>query len=149
MNPKEELWLEGLEQGRPMCFRPLGGSMGPFLRNGDVVTIVARPGRVGDIVLAKLGTEMVLHRVVAKSGDRIITKGDALDHFDPPIARHHVLGKALTLERDRKISGLDSVTARLCGLAFCLTLPFFPKVLALLAKLKPLVQPGGSIQVVK
>ena len=149
MDPKEELWLEGLKQGRPMCFRPLGGSMGPFLRNGDIVTIVARSGCVGDIVLAKRGATMVLHRVVAKSGDRIITKGDSLDRFDPPLARQDVLGKAVTRERQGKISGLDSVTARLCGLAFCLTLPFFPKLMALLVKLKPLVQPGGSMQVAK
>ena len=149
MNPKEELWLEGLGQGWPMRFRPLGGSMGPFLRSGDVVTIVAGPGRIGDIVLAKHGAGMVLHRVVAKIGDRIITKGDALDHFDPPITRQEVLGKAVTREHQGKISGLDSVTARLCGLAFCLTLPFFPKVMAILVKLKPLVQSGGFIQVAK
>jgi hypothetical protein len=149
MDPKEELWLEGLKQGRTMCFRPLGGSMGPFLRPGDVVTIAAGPARVGDIVLAQLGDEMVLHRVVAKNGDRIITKGDALAHFDRPITGQQVLGRALTLERNRKISGLDSITARLCGLAFCLTLPFFPKVLSLLAKLKPWVQPGRSLQIAK
>lgn len=145
MNPKEELWLEGLKQGRPMCFRPLGSSMVPFLRNGDVVTIVAGSGRIGDIVLTQSGAALLLHRLVAQSGHRLVTKGDALDHLDPPIAPSQVLGTALNRERHGRTSGLNTLTARLAGLAFCLTLPFFPRMLAILARLKRLVQPGRSI----
>jgi signal peptidase I len=146
MDPKEELWLEGLRQGRPMRFRPLGYSMAPMLRHGDVVTIVAGPGRIGDIVLIKLGGDMVLHRLVATRGDTVFTKGDALPHLDQPGARQDILGQACRRERNGKILHLDSTLARLAGLAFCLTLSFFPGVMAALGKLKRLVQPAGSIQ---
>jgi uncharacterized membrane protein YcfT len=82
---------------------------------------------------------------VARYGDRLITKGDALHYLDPPIARRQVLGKACVKERHGKISRLDSVAARLGGLAFCLTLSFFPQLMAILVKLKSLVQPGQVI----
>ena len=142
MHPKEDLWLEGLRQGRAMRFRPLGCSMIPFLRQGDVVTIMPAPGRVGDIVLTQPGPDQVLHRLVARCGDRLITKGDALHFFDPPIARRQVLGRACSRDRHGKISRLDSLAARLCGLAFCLTLSFSPRVTPILVKMKSLLQPG-------
>lgn len=127
-----------------MRLRPLGCSMVPFLRHGDIVTIVAAPGRIGDIVLTKPGPDQVLHRLVARCGDRLVTKGDALHYLDPPIDRHQILGRACTKERHGKISSLDSVAARLCGLAFCLTLSFSPQVMPILVKLKTLLQPGRS-----
>ena len=144
MHPKEELWLEGLRQGRPMRFQPLGGSMFPFLRQGDVVTIVAAPGRIGDIVLTRPAPDLLLHRLVARHGDRLITKGDALHYLDQPIAPHQVLGRACTKERHGRISRLDSLPARLCGLAFCLTLSFSPYLMPTLVKLKSLLQPGRA-----
>jgi signal peptidase I len=141
MNPKEDIWLEGLRQGWSMRFRPLGCSMAPFLRSGDIVTIVPKFGRIGDIVLTNTERRLILHRVVAKIGDRIITKGDSLDHLDSPVTLRDVIGKAVARERDQNIFCLEPFWVRLIGLAFSLTVPFVPKLVPAIGCLKALLQP--------
>jgi hypothetical protein len=134
MHPKEDLWRQGLRQGRAMRFRPLGGSMIPWLRQGDTVTV--KPGkqcRPGDIVLWRQGEALTMHRVVARSKEGIITKGDALYYLDKPVAPDDILGQAVTRQRQNKVICLDSFWPRYFGLAFCLTLSWFPRLLPWLA----------------
>jgi hypothetical protein len=134
MHPKESLWFQGLKQGRPMRFRPLGGSMIPWLRQGDTVTV--KPGRryrLGDIILWQQGEAFIMHRVVARSGGGIITKGDALGFLDQVVAPADIWGRAVARERQGKVSCLDSFWARYFGLAFCLTLSWVPRLLPWLA----------------
>jgi hypothetical protein len=117
-----------------MRFRPLGGSMIPWLRPGDIVTVAPRQRcRLGDIVLWQRADSMVLHRVVARSGGGIITKGDALAYLDNPVASGDILGQAVARERQGKVSCLDSFWSRYFGLAFCLTLSWIPGLLPWLA----------------
>jgi hypothetical protein len=136
MPHKMELWLQGLKQGRTMRFRPLGGSMNPSLRLGNIVTIV--PGnnaRIGDVVLTHTTAGLILHRVVWKGAGRIITKGDSLTHLDPPVTPEALLGRAVSRDHRGKKSSLVSFYSRFCGLGLSLTLPwvikYFPAIVAL------------------
>ena len=109
----------------------------PFLRQADMVTI--SPGqfsRVGDIVLWQAGETLVLHRVVAKRQGRIITKGDSLSHLDAPVAPKQIRGRAIFLERGARLRHLNTFRQRWLGLAFSLTVPLIPGLMALLASIK-------------
>jgi hypothetical protein len=117
--------------------------MAPVLREGDLVTIV--PGgcyRLGEIILFPRDGCLVLHRVVAKSSDRLLTKGDAAAHLDPPLPLQNILGRAVCRERQGRISALDSWSSRVLGLAFSLTLLWVPGLLPLLAYAKRRLQKG-------
>jgi hypothetical protein len=139
MDSKLSLWCQGLQQGKTMRFQPLGGSMIPCLRAGDVVTIVPGKGcRVGDVVLYRQNGDLVLHRVVGKRGGRVITKGDALGGMDKPVAPGEILGRAVSFERRGVSRSLDSWSSRFLGLAFCLTVSWAPKLMAILAAVKRL-----------
>jgi hypothetical protein len=139
MDIKEELWRQGLDHGVNMRFSPLGGSMVPTLRQGDVVTIKPGQGcRIGDLILFERGAGLVLHRVVAKLNGAIFTKGDALPYRDAMICPQDILGKAISRERRGKERPLDSLTARLLGLAFCLTSACVPGSMKILAAVKRL-----------
>lgn len=136
MSHKMELWLQGLKQGRTMRFRPLGGSMNPSLRSGDIVTIVpGNDARIGDVVLTHTNIGLILHRVVQKSAGQVLTKGDRLTYLDPPVTPTDILGRAVSRDRGGKKSALASFGARFCGLCFSLTLPwmarFFPGIVAM------------------
>ncbi|MEW6386196.1 MAG: S24/S26 family peptidase [Thermodesulfobacteriota bacterium] len=123
MPPERELWVQGLRRGFSMRCRLLGKSMAPRLRPGDCVQIA--PGercRLGDIVLVDQGDHLVMHRVIARSKGRIITKGDATAHLDPPVAPPEILGRAVFRSRGGKETPLDSLWARWTGLACCLAL---------------------------
>jgi hypothetical protein len=127
MDHKEELWLRGLRQGKTMRFRPLGGSMVPFIRPEDVVTIV--PGkqcRTGDVVLVHRGEALLLHRVVGIFSGRIFTKGDALSRLDLQVDSRDILGRAVRLERQGQCRSLESLSSRLLGLAFNLAFSWLP-----------------------
>ena len=70
---------ELLKEGKEVIITPKGNSMLPFIRNGrDEVTMVrlTRPAEVGDILLAKIGSRFVMHRVFAVDGDDITLMGD-------------------------------------------------------------------------
>jgi hypothetical protein len=143
MPAKQELWLQGLREGRPMRLRALGGSMAPFLRHGDIVTIVPGPAvRLGDIILTHTTAGLLLHRVVRKSADHIITKGDRLSSLDPPVSNRDILGRAVARDHRGKRSSLMSFGARFCGLGFSLTLPWVDRYVPWVAPIKRLVKGG-------
>lgn len=150
MLPEQELWLQGLRAGQRMRFRPLGGSMIPFIRQEDIVSIYPGQGcRLGDIVLWQAGETLVLHRVVAKRQGLIITKGDSLSQLDAAVAPQQIRGRALLLERGGRVWRLHTFRQRWLGLAFSLTVPLIPGLMALLASIKRGVQavPGQAVPV--
>ena len=67
-----------MEEGREVCFTPLGNSMLPFIRGGkDSVQVKKLPDvEVGDIVLERLPDRYVMHRVFSRDGDRLVLMGD-------------------------------------------------------------------------
>ena len=89
LETRGEIWVTGV-----------GDSMAPTIREGDRVLLVpVGPLRRGDVVLGDFGRSLVLHRVLTLLPDgSILTIGDA--HSDPErLARVHVLGRAVVVER--------------------------------------------------
>ena len=81
-----ELMRTVLTRGVALRFYVRGGSMSPFVRNGDVITVSplqrVRPG-VGEVVaFTRPGDEnVVVHRVVAKRGPNAFIQGDAMPGY--------------------------------------------------------------------
>jgi hypothetical protein len=120
-----------------MLFQPLGGSMAPFLCQGDTVAISpGRSCRIGDVVLWQSGEALVLHRMVFRRNGRIITKGDSLLGCDAPIAIEQIRGRAVSRQQGGRVQRLDHLGARFLGLAFSLTVMLLPGLLPLLARVK-------------
>jgi hypothetical protein len=83
-----------------------GGSMSPFIRSRDMVTIHPLAGRLrfGEVVVVKLAplreeSRMVVHRVVRRRGDHCITQGDAARAADQPVAYEEIVGWVREVER--------------------------------------------------
>ncbi len=122
-----------------MRFRPIGGSMAPFLRAHDEVLVLPdQRCRVGDVVLCLYGENLVLHRVVGKVPGKIITKGDSLAHLDRPTSYGNLLGRAVSITRRGGVKSLESFHSRLLGMAFGLTLSWFlPRLRATAERMRP------------
>jgi hypothetical protein len=96
-----ELWVSGS-----------GQSMHPTVRHADQVLVVPldRPARRKDIVLVPYGPRLMLHRVVSISGDTLHTRGDARSHDDPPVLSRDVVGRAVAVRRDERVTPLIRTT---------------------------------------
>ena len=92
-----------MPENTPLRLRVTGNCMQPLIRKGDWVTIDPLPAgflpSVGDIVLVDRGIDFVIHRVIQKSGEDIITKGDWTKTPDPPINQSQLLGRVATIEK--------------------------------------------------
>ncbi|MGH9750580.1 MAG: S24/S26 family peptidase, partial [Candidatus Polarisedimenticolia bacterium] len=90
----EALFADGHETLVPVR----GESMLPALRTGDVAVVApfVGPPRPGQIVLARAGGLLVLHRLLRidlrPEGRRYRIAGDAATGFDAPLARQALLG---------------------------------------------------------
>lgn len=67
-----------LLEGKTVQIIPQGISMLPFIQGGQDKVLVSKVGEVsvGDIVLAPYGGSLILHRIYAVAGDKIILMGD-------------------------------------------------------------------------
>lgn len=112
-----------LDEGLAVELRIAGASMSPFIRGGDLLTLIpraSRPVRRGDVVafLAD-GRSLVIHRVVAADGETVRTQGDALRSSDRPVALAEVLAFVSRVERRGRTVrlGLGAERAHLAWLA--------------------------------
>lgn len=92
-----------LARGVPFRFRARGMSMDPFIRDGDVITVVplhARP-RLGDVIACTHpgNGRLMVHRVVAAGQDGLVLRGDANDAADGAVAWGEVLGAVSAVQR--------------------------------------------------
>ena len=104
-DPTPELARDLLDQGLPVRLRVRGGSMRPCVRDGDVVILapdVARVG-VGDLVLLPVGDFGVVLRVIARRGERVCVKGDALPGIDGWFLRRDLRARVVGIERDGRL----------------------------------------------
>jgi phage repressor protein C with HTH and peptisase S24 domain len=94
-----------LDKGKPFRFEARGTSMHPFIRDGDVVTVVSlsgsgpRPGDVAAFVHPAAGGVRV-HRIVKVEAGRYFLKGDNALGDDGVLARDMILGLVVRLERE-------------------------------------------------
>ena len=66
-------YIEQLQRGEPVQFRPRGNSMAGRVESGQLVTVVPLSEivpKAGDIVLCKVNGAQYLHLVKAVSGER-------------------------------------------------------------------------------
>ncbi len=74
----------------------LSGSMEPALEINDIIFVrEADSYEVGDIVVYQSGQTLIVHRMIARDGENLITQGDANNAADPPIAIHAVKGEVI------------------------------------------------------
>lgn len=74
----------------------LSGSMEPALSVNDMVFFSKmKEYKAGDIVVFRDGDMTSVHRIVKRSKDQIITKGDFNNAEDPPISQDKILGKVI------------------------------------------------------
>lgn len=69
---------ELLREGKQVEFTPQGQSMMPTIVGGVDHVVLTRPEHVrkGDMVLARLETQWVLHRIISIEGEQVLLKGD-------------------------------------------------------------------------
>jgi hypothetical protein len=81
-----------------------GISMLPSVWPGDIVTVSRcntedlAPGQI--VVCSRDQEPLVVHRLARKIGNRLITRGDSLCHYDPPYLEDEVLGQVVSILRD-------------------------------------------------
>ena len=74
----------------------LSGSMEPTLGINDVIFVREMDSyEVGDIVVYQSGQTLIVHRIIAKDGENLITQGDANNTADAPIERYAVKGEVI------------------------------------------------------
>ena len=93
-----------LGRGAAFRFRARGASMHPWIRDGDTVTVAPAAGRapaLGDVIaFAQQGTgKLLIHRVVGRHREGVVTKGDNCREPDGPVASGELLGRVVKVER--------------------------------------------------
>ena len=115
MRPVDELAAQVLRRGTRLRIKARGGSMMPFLWDGDVVLVTPTARRevvVGDVICYETPPGgLCLHRVIARTRDRFVAKGDALA-FTEVVDPGHVLGKVVAVQRRGRVKRLDTRIAR-------------------------------------
>jgi signal peptidase len=122
----DNLSAQLLNLGLGVRFRAPGTSMHPTIRHGDVITVEpVAPGnlRKGDIILCRLQSGLIAHRIVniketAGGGLTFILRGDASATCDAPVRQKQVLGKVVYLERDHRIIDPYSLRVRLWSMLY-------------------------------
>lgn len=91
-----------LADGHTVRFRAEGHSMAPTICSGDLLDVVAvdrRDIQVGDVLLCRLGSGSVAHRVVrvdrTPTRVQITLRGDAAFADDVPVGDAEVVGKVI------------------------------------------------------
>jgi hypothetical protein len=135
-----------LGRDRAFRFRARGGSMAPFLRDGDLLTVApVDPAvlRVGDVVLYRAGADrLAAHRIVARrlEGERLrwVARGDAATGPGDLVAAEQVLGRVVRVQRGDWILDLDHRLQRWAARLWVATAPAGPWLLAGAARVKQL-----------
>jgi signal peptidase I len=127
--------MNGIGQPRPELLRGLlrdlaaggrfgegsvhGTSMEPTLQDGDRVWLVPATGRdvrVGDLVVQGGESGPIIHRFVGwwptREGWRLLTKGDNLPLFDPPLCPDCLVGRVVARVRAGKVQRLEGMGIR-------------------------------------
>ena len=110
--------------GGEISFSVHGGSMRPFLEDGDSLTVVrcqARNLTFGDIILYRDETRrLVAHRIVGRTPSRVITCGDSPGSIREEIAEDRVVGLVVAARRGKSVRNLRSIKWRTIGFLWVL-----------------------------
>lgn len=95
-----------VEEGAQVTFVPKGNSMVPFIRGDRDSVVLARPAEVDvlDIVLAKVNSTYVIHRIIAMDGEAVTLMGDGNVSGVEYCRKSEILAKVIVIVRgDRRI----------------------------------------------
>lgn len=113
------------QKGGTFRFCAGGVSMWPFIRNGDIITLIPATQRSienGDILAYKSShnNKLTVHRMIAKRGNQYLIKADNSTKSDGWVIEEKILGIVVRVERKNKIvnnfnfaKGLISWTSKL------------------------------------
>lgn len=74
----------------------LSGSMEPVLKTNDVIIVrETNDYAVGDVVVYQSGNTLIVHRVIARDGETVVTQGDANNVADAPIEISVIKGEVI------------------------------------------------------
>ncbi|MBN1543323.1 S24/S26 family peptidase [candidate division KSB1 bacterium] len=97
-----ELMAAVLERGVPFRFQANGGSMAPFIRNGDIIIVAPIFGKIrnGDVIafIDRRGERLKIHRAIRSSGGAFLMRGDNSPKPDGWVPQSAVLGKIIGVE---------------------------------------------------
>jgi signal peptidase I len=132
---------EVLGSGKRLRFRAKGGSMHPFIRNGDLLVVEPAGGsavRLGEVAFYRTENGgIAAHRVVGKRGrggrEFLATKGDAVRGTSHAVASSEVLGRVVAIEREGTEVRLDGGRARAVALVYVASSRFADWVCAVLS----------------
>jgi len=126
-----ELASQLLRSGAPLRIKARGGSMIPFILDGDMVLVGPAANSeilVGDVICYEISPgRLFLHRVIKRDGERFVSKGDALD-FTDVVFPGQVLGRVVAIERHGRVRRLDTAPWRNRAIAFFS--PLLPRLLS-------------------
>jgi hypothetical protein len=110
----DDLAIQSLRAGNMLRVRARGGSMLPFLRDGDVLVVRpvgARGIRIGDVLCYEPPSGgLCLHRVVARGERGFVTRGDALPYLEE-VPETAALGVVTARQRRGRTIALDTPAA--------------------------------------
>lgn len=130
----DALAAQSLRLGTTLRVRARGGSMRPFLLDGDV--LVVRPAaaaevRIGDVICYEPPSAgLRLHRVVAREERNFVTRGDALTYVEA-VPDAALLGLVIARERGGRRTALDTPAARRWGRVITVLAPALARWLPL------------------
>ena len=131
-----DLSKEILGRGNNFRFQAQGGSMYPFIRDGDILEIAPVNGeeiRLGDVIFCHVGERrMVVHRVIKKiiQNDKptFLTKGDSNTDEGEKVYLEQVLGRVKAIERKGRKIRINEGLKRLIYIFYPRISPFLTKV---------------------
>ena len=113
------LLKEVVARGINLRVRVCGESMYPFIRPGATIIIKATQLQdlvKGDLVLYYVQNRLVTHRVLGKKKSNaqitLLIKGDAVAYFDHPVQEHQIIGKVAALEKNGRVTRLDTLAQK-------------------------------------
>ena len=93
-----------LEREGAAWVRAVSSSMAPLIQPGDEVRLVPPDaGRVqrGALVAFRRDGALVVHRVLSRTPDGLVTKGDALPDTDAPVEWRDLIGRVTAIRTPR------------------------------------------------
>ena len=99
LNPTDADLLLRLQEGKVVLTPTQGASMRPFIEGGRDKALVRKQEviNIGDIVMVPYGDMVILHRVYAIEGSRLVLMGDGNLKGNEVVEKSAVLGTAIEI----------------------------------------------------
>jgi SOS-response transcriptional repressor LexA len=93
------IYIEKLQQGETVKFRPRGNSMKGKIESGNLITVSSKLTdlKVGDVVLCKVKGSEYVHLIKAIDGERYLI-GNNKGRINGWISRNGIFGKVTSIE---------------------------------------------------